>query len=175
MPRLHHLKLPGGSAKKQTESKSRWNHSRSINEADFFTIGYIGRTLDNIIAVLVNAGVRSLLDIRENPVSMYRPELNKLNLQRSLTEHGLLYVHLPHLGVPRDVRARAIPDGNRVVIWDWYDQHVVEPYFQKNLHWFLNGVEHPAALMCVEIDPTECHRHRLFLALESMGLRGYDL
>jgi uncharacterized protein (DUF488 family) len=175
MPRLHHLKLPSSSSKKQAENKSRWNYSRKLNEADFFTIGYIGRTLDAIIEALLSAGVRSLLDIRENPVSMYRPELNRISLERSLTERGLFYVHLPHLGVPRDIRAKAIEDGNRAAIWDWYDQHVVEPYFLKNLHWFLNGIEHPAALMCVEIDPTECHRHRVVLALESMGLHGYDL
>jgi len=29
--------------------------------------------------------------------------------------------------------------------------------------------------MCVEADPTECHRHLLFQALEDNGLQGYDL
>jgi hypothetical protein len=29
--------------------------------------------------------------------------------------------------------------------------------------------------MCVEIDPHECHRHRLSAALERKGLRGFDL
>jgi hypothetical protein len=29
--------------------------------------------------------------------------------------------------------------------------------------------------MCTELDPQECHRHRLCLALEHMGLRGFDL
>jgi hypothetical protein len=40
---------------------------------------------------------------------------------------------------------------------------------------FMNGFEHPVALMCTEIDPHECHRHRLSLALEGMGLNGFDL
>jgi hypothetical protein len=35
-----------------------------------------------------------------------------------------------------------------------------------------NCVDHPVALMYVEIDPREYHRHRLFLALEAHGLRG---
>jgi hypothetical protein len=30
-------------------------------------------------------------------------------------------------------------------------------------------------MMCMEADPVECHRHRLFLALEKQGLRGFDL
>jgi hypothetical protein len=33
----------------------------------------------------------------------------------------------------------------------------------------------PVAMMCMECDPTECHRHRIFIALEEQGLRGFDL
>jgi hypothetical protein len=87
----------------------------------------------------------------------------------------MLYVHMPELGVPRDIRAKAIETGSRDVIWAWYDEYVVEPYLRMNLHRFLNAVEHPVALMCVEIDPQECHRHRLFVALERLGLRGFEL
>lgn len=120
-------------------------------------------------------GVRTLVDIRQNAVSMYRPELSKRSLDRLAAARGLSYVHLPELGVPRDVRAKAIATGGRDVIWEWYDAHVIPRYLGRNLHWFLNSIEHPAALMCVEIDPHECHRHRLSIALEDLGLRGYDL
>ncbi len=105
---------------------------------------------------------------------MYRPELSKNNFQRMVEQAGLQYLHVPKLGVPRDIRAKAMAAGNRDVIWDWYDKHVVEPFLRKNLHEFLN-LEHPIALMCVEVDPKECHRHRLFQALEDHGLRGFDL
>src|SRR5204862_669531 len=100
---------------------------------------------------------------------------SKSNLRRSVEEHGMLYAHFPELGVPRDIRAKAIDAGTRDVIWEWYDHNVVHPYLGRNLHQFLNGLEHPVAMMCVEIDPHECHRHRLFLALEEMGLNGFDL
>ena len=120
-------------------------------------------------------GVRTLMDIRQNPVSMYRPELSKNNLRRAVEDQGMLYNHLPELGVPRDIRAKAIETGTREVIWEWYDDQVVSSYIGSNLHRFLNTVEHPVALMCVELDPRECHRHRLFMALEQMGLRGFDL
>jgi uncharacterized protein (DUF488 family) len=106
---------------------------------------------------------------------MYRPELSKSNLARLLDENGIQYAHFPQLGVPRDIRAKAIESGSRTVIWKWYDEHVVGPFFRKNLHFFLNCVEHPVAMMCTEIDPQECHRHRIALALEGMGLRGFDL
>ncbi len=106
---------------------------------------------------------------------MYRPDLSKNNLRRAVESHGMCYVHFPELGVPRDIRAKAISTGSRDVIWSWYDDAVVAPYVGMNLHRFFNAIEHPAALMCTEICPQECHRHRLFLALESKGLKGFDL
>jgi uncharacterized protein (DUF488 family) len=152
-----------------------WNEARSPEDADFFTIGYTGRPLPEILDRLITAGVRTLVDIRQNAVSMYRPELSKSNLRRYIEQWGLEYIHLPDLGVPRDIRAKAIQSGSRNVIWEWYDQYVIASYLGRNLHRFFNSVEHPVALMCVEIDPRECHRHRLFLALEELGLRGFDL
>lgn len=175
MPQANRLKLPSKSAVQQAENKAAWNKTRSRQEADFFTIGYTGRTLIEIIEALKSASVKSLVDIRQIPVSMYRPELSKTNLKRAVEKEGIGYFHFPELGVPRDIRAKAIETGNRNVIWEWYDEFVVEPIVGRNLHWFLNGMEHPVALMCVEIDPEECHRHRLFLTLEQLGLRGYDL
>jgi len=79
------------------------------------------------------------------------------------------------LGVPRDVRGKAIETGNRDVIWAWYDENVVPEFAGGNLHTFLNAFEHPVALMCTELDPHECHRHRLSLALEGLGMKGFDL
>jgi len=173
MPQVNRLKLPSSSAKKQEENRALWNDSRSPNEADFFTIGYTGRKTEDILDALVANGVRTLADIRQNPVSMYRPDLSKTNLRRLVENRGLNYMHLPELGVPRDIRAKAIKTGTREVIWEWYDEFVVKEY---NLHRFFNCIiEHPVVFMCVEIDPRECHRHRLFLALERMGMRGFDL
>ena len=137
-------------------------------------MGYEGRTIDELIATLHGADVRCVLDIRYNPVSRYRPELSKANLRKRLESVGLQYLHLREWGVPREVRAMAIDSGTRESIWEWYDTHVVAPLFENNLHRFLN-LEHPVAMMCVECDPSECHRHRLSWALENHGLRGFEL
>jgi len=159
----------------QTRNRVLWNQSRSRERADFFTMGYTGRPLSELLDTLVLNGVSTLADIRQNPVSMYRPELSRANLKRSVEERGLHYVHFPDLGVPRDIRAKAIGTGNREVIWAWYDEYVARPYVGRNLHFFFNSVDHPVAFMCVEVDPCECHRHRLFVALEARGLKGFDL
>jgi uncharacterized protein (DUF488 family) len=168
------LKLPSKKARARLESKALWNEARSVGEADFFTVGYEGRSTDELIAALATAGVRTLLDIRYTPLSMYRPELSKANFQKRIEHAGMHYVHCPEFGVPKEIRAKAIYSGTRDAIWEWYDSAVVTRFFETNLHWILNQ-EHPIAMMCVEHDPEECHRHRIFLALERHGLRGFDL
>jgi uncharacterized protein (DUF488 family) len=175
MPQANRLKLPSSSPKQQSQNKVLWNDTRSASAADFFTLGYTGRKIDEIISALLKHGVNTLVDIRQNPVSMYRPELSKNNLSRLLKEKGITYAHLPELGVPRDIRAKAIESGTRNVIWEWYDQNVVEGFAGRNLHLFFNCFEHPIALMCTEIDPHECHRHRLSLALEQQGMQSFDI
>jgi len=175
MPQVNRLNLPTVPAKQQLENKMIWNDARSAECADFFTIGYTGRKIGEIVSALTGNHVRTLVDIRQNPVSMYRPELSKGNLAKLLDQNGIHYVHFPQLGVPRDIRAKAIEAGKRDVIWEWYDQHVINTFIGRNLHFFFNGFEHPIALMCTEIDPQECHRHRLCLALEQMGMRSFDL
>lgn len=168
------LKLPTKSVRERAQSKAVWNDARSLETADFFTLGYEGRTTRDLFDALRGASVQCVLDIRYNPVSMYRPELSKGNLQKGLANVGITYFHLREWGVPRDVRAKAIETGTRETIWEWYQQSVIAPHFKRNLHRFLN-FGYPVAMMCMECDPQECHRHLIFTALEDQGLRGFDL
>lgn len=175
MARPASLALPSDSIAVQIDNKAAWNEHRASIEADFYTVGYMRRGVQDLVDALQGAGVTTLVDIRQTPVSMYKPEFSKTNLQQYLVRHGLNYMHVPTLGVPRDVRGKAIGQPNRDAIWEWYDQYVVARFIGKNLNRFFNAVEHPVAFMCVELDPTACHRHRLAMALERHGLRGYDL
>jgi hypothetical protein len=88
------LKLPTKSARARAESKVLWNEARSSERADFFTVGYEGRTAKDLFDTLLGASVQCVLDIRFNPVSMYRPELSKGNLQAALQREGISYFHL---------------------------------------------------------------------------------
>jgi uncharacterized protein (DUF488 family) len=105
---------------------------------------------------------------------MYRPELSKANFQKTLENTGISYFHVREWGVPRDIRARAVQTGTRETIWEWYDECVIGPHFRRNLHRFLN-FGYPVAILCMECDPKECHRHLISMALESQGLQGFDL
>lgn len=174
MGRFPGLQLPTDSPRVQLQNKVGWNGERSRDDADFYTVGYSGRHTDDVLHALTVAGVSALVDVRHTPISMYKPDFSKRNLIRHLEAHGIEYVHFPDLGIPRDVRALVVGKPNRDDLWEWYDANVAES-FAANLHRFFNATDHPVAMMCTELDPTACHRHRLCLALERKGLRGFDL
>ena len=169
------LNLPTKSSTAQVKERERWNATRSKVEADFYTMGYSGRTATDFINILISGGICSVVDIRFTAISQYKPEFSKANLQQKLAQYDLDYVHLPHLGIPRDIRSLAIDAKNRDILWEWYDHYVVESHINGNLDNFFNTAIHPVVLLCTEVSPLECHRHRLALALEKKGLKSYDL
>ncbi len=169
------LKLPEKTLEEQKRSKISWNARHFTSEPDFFTIGYAGRDINTFITLLQKAGIATLVDIRFSPVSRFKPEFSKNNLKKALETYGIAYIHRPDWGVPRDIRAFSVGKYTRDDIWAWYDANILPNVVEGNLDSFFNSMEHPIALMCVEYDPTECHRHRVFLGLERLGLRGCDL
>lgn len=170
-----YLKLPEKTKAEQQESKLAWNRDHCNAEPDFYTVGYSGRNIHEFIQVLKDAGVLTVIDVRSVPVSRYKPDFSKNNLKNALAREGIEYVHRPELGVPRDIRSFCIGQDTRDAIWEWYDAYVVPNIAKRNLDEFFNSMEHPVVFMCVEYDPTECHRHRIALGFEELGLMGCDL
>ncbi len=173
MPSFRRLHLPAGTLKEQIAGKAAWNSVRSSVKADFFTIGYSGRKTDEFVKALKQHHVKTLVDIRQNAISRFRPELSKRNLSNLMKENGVAYAHIARLGVPREIRAKALETGSRQVIWEWYDANVLGG--NLDLRASLEGFSQPVAFLCTELDPLECHRHRLSLALEAIGFAGFDL
>ena len=168
------LRLPSDSKKIQLQKKADWNQERSSTDADFYTIGHASRTLPDIVEILVQAEVASVIDVRRDTVSRHKPDFAKRNLEPALQAVGIDYHHKPELGVPREIRGLTVGQADRTAMWEWYDANVVGE-FRSHLDVFFDKITQPVALLCLEIDPTACHRHRLALALEQSGLRGYDL
>jgi uncharacterized protein (DUF488 family) len=170
------LRLPEKTLDEQKQSKAAWNRQHCTSEQpDFYTVGYSGRNIGDFVDLLKRAGVATLVDIRWAPVSRFKPEFSKVNLRRSAQREGIAYIHRGEWGVPRDIRALSIGKKTRDDIWTWYDAYVLPHIAKKNLNEFFNSMEHPVAFMCVEYDPTECHRHRVFLGLEQLGFAGCEL
>lgn len=64
------------------------------------TVGYEGRTLDELLTLLAAARIEVLVDVRENAVSR-KPGLSKRRLSAALDLKGIAYRHEPLLGNPR--------------------------------------------------------------------------
>jgi uncharacterized protein (DUF488 family) len=159
---------------RQLRNKRLWNADRPREKADFYTIGYSGRTLEQVVGALADAGVRSLVDVRAYPVSIYRPEFSKTALAQVLALHGIEYISMRKLGVPKNRRAQGTASRELVDVWSWYDAEVGTPFVQEGVA-LCRGKRRPLAFMCTELDPTTCHRHRLALTLAEAGLSSYDL
>ena len=165
------IELPQESLDVQIFNKTMWNLER-IETFDFYTIGYEKKTIQQFLELLKRAKVRTLVDVRKNPVSQYKPDFNKDRLEETMRKHEIGYVHYPELGVPSGIRRELGETGDYGWFFKQYDENVI-PKLDEEVD--LETLNHPIAIMCVELDPTKCHRHRIALALEERGLRGYDL
>ena len=68
-----------------------------------FTIGYEKARQADVVATLAAAGVKTLIDVRDRPISR-RPGFSKRQLAAALEEAGIDYVGLRALGTPPEGR-----------------------------------------------------------------------
>lgn len=164
------IELPEEPVEVQIHNKILWNLQR-IGDYDFYTIGFAKRDMEQFLQLLKIKYIKTLVDVRKNPKSMFKPEFNEENLRKVLKKNGIAYIHYPQLGVPEDIRRKLGETGDYDWFFKWYDENVLSEL--ENID--MESLDYPIAIMCVELDPTRCHRHRIALALEKRGLRGYDL
>jgi ParB family chromosome partitioning protein len=168
----------------QYQHQREWNLKqlvgRELNKKelkfDFVTIGYSQKTLQDLISLVKLARVTLLVDVRRNPQSMYKPEFNKDKLEKELAGIGVEYIHMPQLGIPREARDE-VYEGSVTPkeLLEQYETEVLRN--REGLQRLLENVEGKGtfALLCTEIDPTMCHRHKIAQVLTEKGMVGYDL
>jgi uncharacterized protein (DUF488 family) len=125
-----------------------------------FTIGHSNRIIAAFTALLKNAGVDLLADVRSYPASRYSPQFNKTSLAESLAAQEVAYRHMPALGGRRPVSQPPSPNG----LWREggfrnYADYAMTPAFRAGFDILLAlGREHTVAIMCAESDWHNCHR-----------------
>ena len=161
----HQLSISG-----QFHNKVVWNLQRiDVDKFDHFTIGYSERSIDQFIELLKIAKIDLLADVRKMPVSRFKPEFSKTNLEKSVTSVGIDYIHWPNLGIPSSLRQEI----NYDTIFVWYMENVRPQQLLIDRRELLNTKR--IAFMCVELDPESCHRHCISLSLEEIGYKMFDL
>ena len=122
------------------------------NQNPIFTIGYEGATIPAFVAVLREAGVALVLDIRAVPASR-KKGFSKTPLAAHLDEAGIAYRHLRGLGTPKRGRDAA-HGGDREAFERIFLAHMEEPEALLDLGAALaRALEQPSCLLCLERDP----------------------
>jgi len=71
--------------------------------ACLFTIGYEGSSFEGYLNRLIQASVKTLVDVRRNPLSR-KYGFSKKTLSDTVKKLGIGYVHIPELGIASDRR-----------------------------------------------------------------------
>lgn len=114
------------------------------------SIGYQGRSVNDLCTDLATAKVKLLIDVRAIAWSQ-RPEYRKTAFSNALQTHGVDYMHCKVAGNP-------FRNSD-----DWKEcRRLYTQYLSKNPHIVLELMEaissHNAALFCYESERTSCHR-----------------
>lgn len=125
-----------------------------------FTIGYEKARQADVLDALVAAGVKTLIDVRDRPLSR-RPGFSKNQLAAALEEAGINYVGLKALGTPPEGR-----EANHKRQWERFWRIVDDKLATAEAEVALQQAaaaagEAPSCLICYEADPRICHRSRV--------------
>lgn len=134
------------------------------------TIGHSTRPLAELLALLTEFGVTTLVDVRRFPASRRHPHFNGPALAVSLSAIGIAYVHEPDLGGRRDPSPRSPNTAWRLAAFRGYADHMATPAFEaaRDRLLALAAAGRPA-IMCAEAVPWRCHRQLIADALVARG------
>ena len=136
------------------------------------TIGYESAAVPEFLATLRDAGIEVLVDVRAVAGSR-RAGYAKTALAANLASVGIEYVHLRGLGTPKEGRVAARA-GRHAEMHAIFREHLATPDAQAELATLADIVHsgRRACLLCLEADPTHCHRSLVADALaRRMALR----
>jgi uncharacterized protein (DUF488 family) len=136
-----------------------------------FTVGHSTRPIEELLALLAGAGIRTLIDVRRFPGSRRHPQFSRDALAASLAGAGIGYVHEPDLGGRRNPRPDSPNTAWRVAAFRGYADHMDTPEFQAALERLIaRSAAETVAILCAEAVPWRCHRRLIADALVARGL-----
>lgn len=138
-----------------------------------FTVGHSTRSVEALVALLRQHGVRQVADIRTVPKSGRNPQFNKEALAVALLETGVAYRHLARLGGLRHPRR-----DSRNTAWTndsfrGYADYMATGAFRDGLDELIAiAATAPTAIMCAEAVWWRCHRR---LVADALTLKGVEV
>lgn len=136
-------------------------------QSTLFTFGYEGLTIEAFIARLQAAQVKTVVDVRELPLSR-KKGFSKTAFCAALAERNIAYLHAPALGCPKPIRDKYRDDAN----WKAYTKEFLK--YVKTQDASVRELVKlskatTACLVCFEADFSMCHRTYVAREARQMG------
>ncbi len=134
-------------------------------------MGHGNRTIEDLVAILKEAGVETLVDVRSFPASRRNPHFARASLETSLPAAGIAYRWMPNLGGRRPKGKGPSPNPAwEVEGFRNYADFMDSREFADGISELLAlAKEAPTAYMCAETHPSQCHRRLISDKLASLG------
>lgn len=132
-----------------------------------FTIGYEGTSPREFLSKLRMAGVTTVVDVRELPLSR-KHGFSKTALSEALAAAGIGYVHMRELGCPKEIRVRYRNDRDWAAYTSAFLKYLGTQETSVTELAALCGTT-SVALLCYEADPAQCHRTYVARAVVRAG------
>jgi len=132
-----------------------------------YTLGYEGMDIGAFINRLLDAGVQTIVDVRELPLSR-KKGFSKTAFRDALAQSGIAYFHVPALGCPKEVRDRYKVDRDWAAYTKSFLAYVAtQDATVRELVKLSKATK--ACLVCFEADFTMCHRTYVARAARKLG------
>jgi uncharacterized protein (DUF488 family) len=140
-----------------------------------YTIGYEGISLEEYLNKLISKDIKTLVDVRNNPMSM-KYGFTKSQLLNSCNSVGIQYVHFPEVGIVSEQRQELSCQADYDKLFDKYRSDTL-PYtisVQEKILKLLKEQKR-IALTCFEANICQCHRKHLAEAIVKLPEWKYEL
>lgn len=138
------------------------NKARPVSDKSFlFTIGYEGISVEEYFNKLIINDIKVLCDVRNFPRSM-KFGFSKNQLMKICDGLGIMYVHLPGLGIPSDKRKNLSVQGDYKKLFNEYSNTTLKSNISdQSMILDLIRKHKRIALTCFEKNVHQCHRFHL--------------
>jgi uncharacterized protein (DUF488 family) len=135
-----------------------------------YTVGHGTRTAEEFVALLRDAGIEHVMDVRTAPGSRRNPQFGQEELSETLRGAGIEYSWSPSLGGFRKPRADSRHVALRNASFRGYADYMEMPEFEAGLQELMAAAAaRPMAAMCAETLWWRCHRRMIADALVARG------
>lgn len=142
-----------------------------------WTVGHSNHEWEHFLAMLTEAGIGLVADVRRFPGSKRLPQFRREYMEQELAAAKIGYHHFPHLGGRRTERLLDSPNvAWRVEAFNAYSDYMLTEAFQAALAELESvAAKSPTAILCAEAVPWRCHRRLIADALIARGWRVIDI